>query len=143
MTSQQNVVLSDDVTLALSDVTAEHRVQCDPGSVPDATDATYCGSYVCTLLRMLTFESLGDVSSVLVECAPGSFCSREQDACLPCEVGYFQPESGRAACRRCVGGWTTRGRGARFASECCKFCVHALCSSSSIVCLFTGLIVNL
>ena len=46
----------------------------------------------------------------VVDCPPGHYGIVDDNAiatCVPCQVGFYQPNSGQTACTRCPEGFTT------------------------------------
>ena len=59
--------------------------------------------------------------TLLVPCNPGTYFSKEDNDCLPCQVGYFQSNSRQSSCEKCPVGTTTRREGS---SNCTGNFVH-------------------
>ncbi|KFV90909.1 Thyroglobulin, partial [Eurypyga helias] len=55
-----------------------------------------------------------------VVCPPGSHF--QNDECIPCPFGYYQPQTGRSSCIQCPLGRTTNSYGAFSADHCITYC---------------------
>ena len=63
---------------------------------------------------------LNQIFTLLGPCSPGTYFTKEENNCLRCQVGYFQPNSGQSSCEKCPVGTTNKGEGS---ANCTGDCV--------------------
>lgn len=68
-----------------------------------------------------------------LQCAPGTYASKDMKSCLPCPLGEYQDASRQPSCRECPKGTYTRSEGSKSMFDCIPVCGFGTHSPSGMV----------
>ncbi|XP_041364067.1 uncharacterized protein LOC121379488 [Gigantopelta aegis] len=98
-------------------------VVCQRGYYRDITEGTFLPCKPCPsefITKQTGSKSLADCT--VKNCSAGTYLDEQSNTCVPCSVGFYQPDSWQTECVQCLPGTSTKDVQATSSTDCILVC---------------------